>query len=67
MVAFRRNGLTYVDDVMYGVDGEDEAYKLCVLSKKVLADGGLNLLKFVKLIQVISWQEVYLVGRKFLM
>ena len=37
----------YVDDVTYGADGEDEAYKLYVLSKKVFAEGGFNLRKFV--------------------
>lgn len=37
----------YVDDVTYGANGEDEAYKLYVLSKKVFADGGFNLQKFV--------------------
>ena len=37
----------YVDDVTYGADGEDEAYELYVLSKKVFADGGFNLRKFV--------------------
>jgi len=37
----------YVDDVTCGADGEEDAYKLYVLSKKVFADGGFNLRKFV--------------------
>jgi len=37
----------YVDDIMYGADGEEEAYKLYVLSMKVFADGGFSLRKFV--------------------
>ena len=37
----------YVDDVTYGADGESEAYQLCTLFKKVFAEGGFNLRKFV--------------------
>ena len=37
----------YVNDVTYGADGEEEAYKLYILSKKVFAEGGFNLRKFV--------------------
>ena len=37
----------YVDDVTYGADQEDDAYKLYTMSKKVFADGGFNLRKFV--------------------
>jgi len=37
----------YVDDVTYGADGEDNAYTLYSLSKKVFADGGFNLQQFV--------------------
>ena len=37
----------YVDDVTYGADGESEAYQLYTLSKKVFAEGGFNLKKFV--------------------
>jgi len=37
----------YVGDVTYGADGEEDAYKLYVLFKKVFADGGFNLRKFV--------------------
>ena len=37
----------YVDDVTYGADGESEAYQLYTLSKKVFAEGGFNLRKFV--------------------
>jgi len=36
----------YVDDVTYGAEGEEEAYKLYVLSTKVFAEGGFNLQKF---------------------
>ena len=37
----------YVDDVTFGADGENEAYNLYVLSKKIFAVGGFNLRKFV--------------------
>ena len=37
----------YVDDVTFGADREDKAYQLYVLSKKVFAEGGFNLRKFV--------------------
>ena len=37
----------YVDDVTYGANQEDDAYKLYTMSKKVFADGGFNLRKFV--------------------
>ena len=37
----------YVDDVTYGADQDDDAYKLYTMSKKVFADGGFNLRKFV--------------------
>ena len=37
----------HVDDVTFGADGEEDAYKLYVLSKKVFANGGFNLRKFV--------------------
>lgn len=37
----------YVDDVTFGADGENEAYNLYVLSKKIFAASGFNLRKFV--------------------
>ena len=37
----------YVDHVTFGADGENEAYNLYVLSKKIFAAGGFNLWKFV--------------------
>ena len=37
----------YVDNVTYGADGGSEAYQLHTLSKKVFAEGGFNLRKFV--------------------
>ena len=44
----------YVDDVTYGADGEDEAYKFYVLSKRVFADGGFNLRKFVTNLPILQ-------------
>ena len=44
---FKLRKSLYVENVTYGADEEDEAYKLYVLSKKVFADGGFNLQKFV--------------------
>ena len=49
----------YVDDVTYGADGEDEAYKLHVLSKKVFADGGFNLRKFVTNSPILRQRVAY--------
>jgi len=37
----------YVADVTYGADQDDDVYKLYTMSKKVFADGGFNLRKFV--------------------
>ena len=37
----------YVDDVTYGADDNDDAYNLYSTSKKLFADGGFNLRKFV--------------------
>ena len=37
----------YVDDVTYGASDDDAAFELYVKSKKVLAEGGFNLRKFV--------------------
>ena len=37
----------YVDDVTYGANTEEDAYQLYTLSKKVFAEGGFNLRKFV--------------------
>jgi len=37
----------YVDDVTYGANQDDDAYKLYTMSKKVFADGGFNLREFV--------------------
>ena len=37
----------YVDDVIYGVDSEDQAYQLYLESKSLLQSGGFNLRKFV--------------------
>ena len=37
----------YVDDVTYGANTEEDAYQLYTLSKKVFAEGGFNLQKFV--------------------
>ena len=36
-----------VNDVTYGADQEDDAHKLYAMPKKVFADGGFNLRKFV--------------------
>ena len=37
----------YVDDVTYGANREEDAYQLYALSKKVFAEGGFNLRKFI--------------------
>jgi len=37
----------YVDDVRFGVDNDDDAYKLYLKSKTILREGGFNLRKFV--------------------
>jgi len=37
----------YVDDVTYGADSDKEAYQLHTSSKKIFAEGGFNLHKFV--------------------
>ena len=37
----------YVDDVNYGADDLDSAYELYEKSKRILAEGGFNLRKFV--------------------
>ena len=37
----------YVDDVTYGASDDDDTYELYAKSKKVLAEGGFNLRKFV--------------------
>ena len=37
----------YVDDVAYGADNDDMAYDLYLQSKRILADAGFNLRKFV--------------------
>ena len=37
----------YVDDVSYGADDEDAAFKLYMKSEEILAEGGFNLRKFV--------------------
>ena len=37
----------YVDDVSYGADDEDAAFKLHMKSNEILAEGGFNLRKFV--------------------
>ena len=36
-----------MDDVTYGADSDEEAYQLHTLSKKIFAEGGYNLRKFV--------------------
>jgi len=40
-------GYSYVDDVSFGADDDDNAYKLYVKSKQILREGGFNLRKFV--------------------
>lgn len=40
-------GSIYVDDVTYGASDDDAAFELYVKSKKVLAEGGFNLRKFI--------------------
>lgn len=37
----------YVDDVVSGAENDDEAYQLCIESKRMLKTGGFNLRKFV--------------------
>ena len=37
----------YVDDVTYGVNTEEDAYQLYASSKKIFAEGGFNVQKFV--------------------
>ena len=37
----------YVDDVTYGADSDDAAYELHTVSRKIFAEGGFNLRKFV--------------------
>ena len=37
----------YVDDVSFGADNDDDAYKLYLKSKTILREGGFNLRKFV--------------------
>ena len=37
----------YVDDVTYGANTEEDAYQLYASSKKIFAEGGFNLRKFV--------------------
>ena len=54
----------YVDDLAYGADNEDQAYKLHLESKSLLKSGGFNLRKFVtnstSLQKRINQQEVQL-------
>ncbi len=38
---------TYVDDIVYGGETEEEALDLCLRSKEIFQKGGLNLPKFV--------------------
>ena len=56
----------YVDNVTYGTDGEDEAYKLYVLSKKVFADGEFNLQKFVTNSPILQ-QRIATDGKSYLL
>ena len=37
----------YVDDVMFGANNDDSAFNLYMKTKKISADGGFNLRKFV--------------------
>ena len=37
----------YVDDVSFGANDDDSAYKLYMQSKRILREGGFNLRKFV--------------------
>ena len=37
----------YIDDVIYGADGEDQAYQLYLELKSLLLSGGFNMRKFV--------------------
>jgi len=37
----------YVDEMTWGADGEEEAYQLYALSKKVFSDGGFNFRMFL--------------------
>jgi len=46
----------YVDDISFGAEGEDKAYNLYVLSKKVFADSGFNLRKFITNSPIIRQQ-----------
>ena len=53
-----------MDDVSYGADNDDMAYKFYLQSKSILAEGGFNLRKFVTnsamLVQRIEQHEASL-------
>ena len=44
----------YVDDVTYGASDDNAAFELYIKSKKVLADGGFNLRKFISNFQSLQ-------------
>ena len=45
---------TYVDDVIFGADTEEEAYSLYMSSKEIFAQGSFNLQKFVTNVQSLQ-------------
>ena len=45
---------TYVDDVIFGADTEEEAYSLYMSSKEIFAQGSFNLRKFVTNVQSLQ-------------